>query len=693
MCWSSGRRRSLRHRDHPGDAEAVGEPAEARRSEGLAPRHRRFAAFGQRGEGFAGRGLVGQRQAEEKGDGFFAAAAEEEVGFDECGFLEVRDEGALAADLASASRWNGQFSLVRDFSSLFSVFSRRRQVLGESALCATGMEPDDSELLRRYVRDKDEDAFSLLVRRHIDLVYATAVRTLGGASAAASDVAQEVFLSLARKAAWLGAEGSLAGWLHRAAVLAARQRMRTEARRQQRDKTAAALAKTMESSESESVPVIRDLDEALLELEDNDRRALVLRYLEQRSLRDVGECLRIGEDAAQKRVAKALGRLSQCLARRGYPVATSAGLAQSLQAAVLSAPHGVAGAVAANTLTTVGAAGGLSWPLAAALATPLMALTHVQTAAVCLLTVALPLGYQWHALGTERAEQQQLAAALRLARADFHREDLRRAHQQRRIESMYRGLLWARKDLELRERAAEQISSTPTAIRYAWFDQAPFVRVPKLVLADVRFAATRTPDGRGDPPMTEPVTADGSVSESLAETLNLTPADQAAVREGFESMAIQFRQLEAQHLRIVTEGPPREFGVGQRESTTVMLGAFPEAGAALKTELRDRLMRSLGEDKAAVVWTQTEEVFRSNFREFGALDEVYTLAFDPREGMAVWNGLRRPDEPRFESWGNSTGLINLGGYPEPVRSYFQRWLEERQTRVPASTESPQRQAP
>lgn len=576
---------------------------------------------------------------------------------------------------------------------MFSVFSLERQVLGESALCATGMEPDDSELLRRYVRDQDEDAFSLLVRRHIDLVYATAVRSLGGASSGASDVAQEAFLSLARKAAWLGAEGSLAGWLHRAAVLAARQRMRTEARRQQRDRAAAELAETMESSDSESIPVIQDLDEALLELEDSDRRALVLRFLEQRSLRDVGECLRIGEDAAQKRVAKALGRLSLCLARRGYAMATAAGLARSLQAAVLSAPPGVAAAVTAHTLTTVAAAGGLSWPLAAVLATPLMALTHVQTAAVCLLTAALPLGYQWHALGAARAEQQQLSAALQQARAGFHREDFRRAHQQRRVESMDRSLLWARKDLEWRERAEGDVSSTPTALRYAWLDQAPYVRVPKSVLGDVRFAATTVPDGRGTPSLTDPVSADGTVSDSLADTLNLTPSEQAAIRESFASMATRFRQLEAEHLRIVMEGPPQEFGVGQRDSATVVLGAFPEAATQLKAELKERLTRSVGEDRATVVWTQANEAFRSAFRDFGALEEVYTLAFDARDGLAVWNGLRRPDEPRFESWGNSSGHMDLGGYPEPVRSYFQRWLEEQPTWVPPSNESPQRQSP
>ncbi|MCC7374746.1 MAG: sigma-70 family RNA polymerase sigma factor [Verrucomicrobiales bacterium] len=299
------------------------------------------------------------------------------------------------------------------------------------------MEPNDPELLRRYVRNQDEDAFSLLVRRHIDLVYATAVRSLGGPSAA-SDVTQEVFLSLARKAAWLSAEGSLAGWLHRAAVLAARQRLRTEARQQRRDQIAA-ITHAMESPEPDSLPLNQDLDEALLELDDGDRRILVLRFLEQRSLREVGECLRIREDAAQKRVAKALSRLSHRLARRGYGTASAAGLAASIQAAVIPAPTGLATAVSSHAIHAA-AAGGLSWTLAASLVTPFMALTHVQTAALCLVTAALPLGYQWHARAAVRAEQQQVQADFKQARIRFHEEDFRRAHQQRRVESIDRSL-------------------------------------------------------------------------------------------------------------------------------------------------------------------------------------------------------------------------------------------------------------
>lgn len=119
----------------------------------------------------------------------------------------------------------------------------------------------------------------------------------------------------------------------------------------------------------------------------------------------------------------------------------------------------------------------------------------------------------------------------------------------------------------------------------------------------------------------------------------------------------------------------------------------PRRGAQLESELREQLTRNLGEDRAALVWMQSKEVFRSTFREFGTLDEVYTLALDASQGFAVWNGLRRPDQHRFESWGNSTGPIDLGNYPEPVQASFQSWLKERPAPVPSSTESPQPQSP
>ena len=78
------------------------------------------------------------------------------------------------------------------------------------------MPEHDPELLGRYVRTGDEDAFRQIVERHIHLVWAAA-RRINRCDAAVRDIAQEVFTTLARKAPTLPPDTVLAGWLHRTA--------------------------------------------------------------------------------------------------------------------------------------------------------------------------------------------------------------------------------------------------------------------------------------------------------------------------------------------------------------------------------------------------------------------------------------------------------------------------------------------
>jgi RNA polymerase sigma factor (sigma-70 family) len=132
-------------------------------------------------------------------------------------------------------------------------------------------------------------------------------------------VAQSVFILLAKKAWSLIGHPELAGWLYRAAVLEARQYLRSHQRRMQREQLAAAIATVMNSSEEPQFE--SELDEAMLELRAKDREALVLRYFSGKSVREVGEALGIREDAAQKRLRKALEALTACLRRRGLRVA------------------------------------------------------------------------------------------------------------------------------------------------------------------------------------------------------------------------------------------------------------------------------------------------------------------------------------------------------------------------------------
>src|SRR5476649_1830025 len=111
-----------------------------------------------------------------------------------------------------------------------------------SAACAIagagGCNPpmtEDSELLRRYVRERSEPAFAELVQRQTGLVYSAALRQVGGDRLLAQDVSQSVFIDLARKAGRLAERPVLVSWLYTSTRFAALKARRAEQRRQARE--------------------------------------------------------------------------------------------------------------------------------------------------------------------------------------------------------------------------------------------------------------------------------------------------------------------------------------------------------------------------------------------------------------------------------------------------------------------------
>lgn len=267
---------------------------------------------------------------------------------------------------------------------------------------------DDQQLLRSFVKDGSETAFAELVTRHVNPVYAAALRRTGDQQLA-KDVTQQVFTDLARKAPSLPTGVVLAGWLHRATRFVAAQMLRSERRRHAREQEAVAM-NTSESNPAPDWAQIRPvLDEALDDLGDEDRDAVVLRFFEQRSLTEVGAALGSNEDAARKRVGRALEKLRALLMQRGLTT-TSAALSAVLMAnCVQAAPVGLTATVTGISLAGLTATGAtLSlWNL--------MALTKLKigiASVVVAAGVATPLLIQHGTLSNLRDQNQSLQAQL-----------------------------------------------------------------------------------------------------------------------------------------------------------------------------------------------------------------------------------------------------------------------------------------
>jgi RNA polymerase sigma factor (sigma-70 family) len=212
----------------------------------------------------------------------------------------------------------------------------------------------DNQLLESYARQGSERAFRELVERHVNLVYSAALRESAGNAPQAEDITQAVFTELARSAAKLLRHPSLSGWLYTCVRHMTANVRRAENRRQRREQEAFTMNEMLSAEPADKLwqQVRPVLDDVMHELNEQDRAAVVMRFFEGRSLKEVGQALNLSENAARMRVERSLEKLHGLLSRRGVKSTASTLAAVLVAGAVLSAPPSLAATVATGALTT-----------------------------------------------------------------------------------------------------------------------------------------------------------------------------------------------------------------------------------------------------------------------------------------------------------------------------------------------------
>jgi RNA polymerase sigma factor (sigma-70 family) len=285
------------------------------------------------------------------------------------------------------------------------------------------MSTTEVELLQDYMATGSQAAFSALVDRHVDLIYSAAVRQVRSPQLA-EEITQTAFVALARHAHQLKPGTPIVAWLYLVVRRAALDALRAESRRRTREQIA--LEMNALNSDSSDWPRVEPLlDEAMAALSERDRHVILWRFFEDKSLREIGAALGASEDAAQKRVSRALDRLRAFFSRRGVAVG-AASLATTLSAhAVQAAPIGLGLSISSAAALAGAAAAGTTAVSAGA---HLFVMTTIQKTVIgATLAVAVGVGVrEYQLIGEQKAE---LAAARH--ELDALRPQLRQLQQER----------------------------------------------------------------------------------------------------------------------------------------------------------------------------------------------------------------------------------------------------------------------
>lgn len=510
------------------------------------------------------------------------------------------------------------------------------------------MEPDNT-LASAYAKGSEE-AFRALVSRHVDLVFGTAIRQVGDRGVA-EEITQNVFIALAKKAPSLTGHATLAGWLHRTTILESKTRIRAELRRREREEEGAKIALTEAEGEAATAALIPLLDEGLMTLRDTDRVALLLRFFEDRSLREVGEKLGVDEDAARKRVSRAIEKLTAFFHERG--ITAPSGAAAVLLAAGQPAPGALAATAAQGALAATATHSFLG-----SLAVQFMAITKTQTVVGCVLLAAAPLAWNWRAAAAVEEQTAQLQEEFRASAVGL--ETL--AKELERLEMEAESLRRRGAVAEQRLAAVREAANQPAPKQYAWDDNSPLMRVPKAILQGMPIAAFY-------PGLSQ-------ITPNMKLALQMTDAESGAVESSAQRMLMEYHGLQMQRMQSV-EPTSEELKGGAREDVRVF--EIPELHKEVG-EIREAFLAeiesTLGEERSKV------------FRQ--ALDDWMPMDDKPsglNTGLAVISTAHRmafyKPEPGAKQLPRRTstemGMMNFWvdaeRVPAPFAPYLQDWIQ------------------
>ncbi|HVS52550.1 MAG TPA: sigma-70 family RNA polymerase sigma factor [Opitutaceae bacterium] len=461
---------------------------------------------------------------------------------------------------------------------------------------------DDLELLRRFAEEGSQAAFAELVRRKVNLVYAAALRQTRGDGHLAQDVTQAVFLALAGQAATLTRHALLTGWLFTTTRNLATKAVRTHVRWQRRELEANRMSTQPPPPEPAWEELRAVIDDAMHELPEKDRAALLLRFFENRSLAEVGAAVGVAENTARMRVERALEKLRVRLAGRGI-TSTAAALGVALAAQpVVAAPAGLVAAIAGSSIAGTMAGGALA-------GLGFMTTTKATVGVVVLAAVAGWGGYAWRD-GHPPARAVALSPKP-VASATASADMAALKEENRRLRDENERLHAASPSIDSPAAPDQKNADGPSALqRLTWLNDAQKSGLLQLV---------RVPFTVGF----------GELSPKFAELFALSPTETDAMQQALDKAHARIDSL------VLANATTRTLPDGK-----IVIDVKPfEGGGAVYDEMMDAFASVLGKDRNGIFLqlVGSRGQLDGEFNQFGGEQRTVTVTATEKDGERAYD--------------------------------------------------------